>query len=81
MNKIYNQNTVPGPEYRVRTTVRYILTRYCHPYSDVGDGNRMPIEVPGGSTVVGEFTNEQQAFEAAEALAARESHCEATVST
>jgi hypothetical protein len=64
----YNEDTVPPPEYRVRTVARHVVTRYCHPVVSkdgrIGNG--------GGSSVVGEFQSEQQAFEVAQALAARE---------
>ena len=73
---MYNETNVPGPEFRVRTVPRYIVTRYCHPYESrdglTGDG--------GGSKLVGEFENEQQAYEVAQALAKAEAYCGATVS-
>ena len=73
---MFNETNVPGPEYRVRTVVRYVVTRYCHPYQSI-DGTH---SMAGGSTVVGEFHGEQQAFEVAEALAAREPGGQSTVS-
>lgn len=74
---MYDETNVPGPEYRVRTVVRYLVTRYCHPYQskDGGCGST------GASTLVGEFQNEQQAFDVAQALAKAEVAFGATVST
>lgn len=73
---MFNETNVPGPEYRVRPVVRYVVTRYCHPYvsSDGLTGNS------GGSEVVGEFHGEQRAYEVAQAMASSESHCKATIS-
>lgn len=67
---IYDETNVPAPEYRVRTVVRHIVTRYCHPYRFKDSVPSGPIDgvSPGGSTVVGEFPNEQQAFDVAHAL-------------
>lgn len=67
---MYDETNVPGPEYRVRTVVRHIVTRYCHPYRDSRIVEVGPIDgvMAGGSTVVGEFQNEQQAFDVAHAL-------------
>ena len=65
---MYDETNVPGPEYRVRTVVRYVVTRYCHPFTS-RDGT---CGQSGSSTVVGEFHGEQQAFEVAQALAAQE---------
>ena len=75
---MYDENNVPGPEYRVRTVPRYIVTRYCHPFTH-SDPTMMGMS--GGSTLVGEFQNEQQAFEVAQALAKAEAYFGATVST
>ena len=73
---MYDEMNVPGPEFRVRTVVRHVVTRYCHGFmsSDGKSGHS------GSSTVVGEFQNEQQAYEVAQALAKAESHAGATVS-
>lgn len=65
---MYDETNVPGPEYRVRPVVRYVVTRYCHPYQS-RDGK---VGMSGGSSVVGEFDKEQNAYDVAEALAARE---------
>jgi hypothetical protein len=73
---MFNETNVPGPEYRVRPVVRYVVTRYCHPYEH-SDG---PTGNGGGSTVVGEFPNEQQAFDVANALAKNDAYAGATVS-
>lgn len=74
---MYNETNVPGPEYRVRTVVRYVVTRYCHPYvsSDGLTGSS------GQSTLIGEFQNEQQAYDVAQALSQAElPGVEATIS-
>jgi hypothetical protein len=64
---MYTQHNVPGPEYRVRPVVRYVVTRYCFPYvHDELDGNAH--SVPGGSTVIGEFPSEQTAYDVAGAM-------------
>lgn len=65
---VYTEETVPAPEYRVRTVVRYVVTRYCHPYVS-RDGK---TGSSGHSELLGEFHNEQRAYETAQALAARE---------
>lgn len=66
----YNQHNVPGPEYRVRPVVRWVLTRYCHPY--VHEEENGAFGVSGGSAVVAEFENETQAEEIARILQAEE---------
>ena len=76
---MYDETNVPGPEYRVRTVARYVVTRYRHGYTGK-DPVGQPVDIGGSSGVIGEFRNEQQAFEVAQALAARESFCNATVS-
>jgi hypothetical protein len=74
---MFNETNVPGPEYRVRPVVRYVVTRYCHPYEH---SDPTMIGNCGGSTAVGEFPNEQQAFEVANALAKADAYAGATVS-
>lgn len=74
---MYNETNVPGPEYRVRTVPRYIVTRYCHPFTH---SDPTMIGDCGGSKLVGEFENEQQAYEVAQALAKADAYCGATVS-
>lgn len=64
----YNQHNVPGPEYRVRPIVRYVVTRYCHPYVHEDEDGCGAHTVSGGSTVVAEFTHEVQAEEIARIL-------------
>jgi hypothetical protein len=73
---MYDETNVPGPEFRVRTVVRYVVTRYCHPYQS-RDGTH---GMQGSSTVVGEFQSELQACEVANALAYLEASAGATVS-
>jgi hypothetical protein len=73
---MYDETNVPGPEFRVRTVARYVVTRYCHPYQSRDETHGSS----GSSTVVGEFQNEQQAFEVANALAYLEANAGATVS-
>jgi hypothetical protein len=69
---MHNEHNVPGPEYRVRPVVRYIVTRYCYPYEHIGSGENPPIPVAGGSKVVGEFQVEYDAEQVAEALRKQE---------
>lgn len=66
--KVYDETNVPAPEYRVRTVPRYIVTRYCFPYQSA-DGR---VACSGRSDTVGEFPNEQRAFDVAQALAKSE---------
>lgn len=66
---MYDETNVPGPEYRVRPVVRYVVTRYCHPYTQ-SDG---ACALSGGSEVIGEFQNEERANEVAAGLAKAES--------
>lgn len=63
---MYNETNVPGPEYRVRPVVRYVVTRYFHPYQSQ-DGK---IGQNGSSEVIGEFDNEQLADQVCEAMKA-----------
>lgn len=72
---MYDESNVPGPEYRVRTVIRYMVTRYCHPYQKNGE-----VMSNGHSEVIAELPNEQRAFEVAQAMAKAEEHCGATVS-
>lgn len=78
---MYNSENVPGPEFRVRTVPRFIVTRYCHPYESAKDVHGDSVTYPGSSILVGEFQNEQQAFDVAHALAQAEAAFGATVST
>lgn len=71
---MYDETNCPGPEYRVRPVVRYIVTRYCHPYQS-RDGSHGSA---GQSTIIGEFDKEQSAHDVATALAKSESYCSAT---
>lgn len=65
---IYNEDNVPGPEFRVRPVVRYVVTRYCHGYVS-RDGTHGSS---GHSEVIAEMPNEQRAFEVAQAMARAE---------
>lgn len=73
MKTDYNESNVPPAEYRVRTVVRHVVTRYCHPYTHRApspcDVNQADIPVSGGSKVVCEVPDEQQAWDIANALA------------
>lgn len=72
---MYNQHNVPPPEYRVRTVARYIVTRYCHPYCEIPDDyveGQAVSGCAGSSEIIGEFENEQRAFEVAKAMASTE---------
>lgn len=73
---MYNQHNVPPPEYRVRTVARYVVTRYCHPYVEIPEGyagdHPVSLGSSGSSEVIGEFENEQRAFEVAQAMAGTE---------
>lgn len=69
---MYTQDNVPPPEYRVRTVVRHIVTRYCHPYKHETGPNESDIPVSGGSTVICEVASEQGAYDIAQALAKAE---------
>lgn len=62
----YNQHNVPGPEYRVRPVVRYVVTRYCHPY--VHEEEHGAHSVSGGSEVIGEFHKEDNAYAVATSM-------------
>lgn len=72
MKTEYNETNVPPAEYRVRTVVRYVVTRYCYPYTHrappVGDVYHTEIPVSGGSKVVCEVPDEEQAWAIANAL-------------
>lgn len=67
----YDETNVPPPEYRVRTVVRYVVTRYCHPYNQLGVADHLAF-VPGGSRPVCEVEDENKAWEIAQALANQE---------
>lgn len=58
---MHDETTVPGPEFRVRPVIRYVVTRYFHPYLS-RDGSHGSS---GRSEVVGEFHNEDTAREVA----------------
>lgn len=76
---MYDETNVPGPEFRVRPVVRYVVTRYCHPCTQkLPDGEQ--IHMAGGSEVIAELPNEQRAYEVAQAMAKAEAHFGATVS-
>lgn len=62
---MYDETNVPAPEFRVRPVVRYVVTRYCHPYQS-RDGLH---GATGSSQVIGEFDQEIHADEVARALA------------
>lgn len=65
---MFDETNVPGPEFRVRPVVRYVVTRYCHPYISA-DGK---CSSSGHSEVIAELPNEQRAFEVAQAMAKAE---------
>lgn len=65
---MYDETNVPGPEFRVRPVVRYVVTRFCHPYVDNNAGRNEALYIPGGSEVLAEVPSEQRAFEIAEAM-------------
>lgn len=70
---MYTQDNVPPPEYRVRTVVRYVVTRYCFPYEHIArSDSEESMEVPGGSSAICEVASEQGAYEIAVALAKSE---------
>ena len=73
---MFDETNVPGPEFRVRPVVRYVVTRYCHPYTSA-DGKSSN---GGSSEVIAELPNEQRAFEVASAMANAEGPINATVS-
>lgn len=62
---MFNETNVPPPEFRVRTVVRHVVTRYCHPYTH----SQGHLGHCGGSTVVCEVSSEQGAYDIAEAMA------------
>ncbi len=68
---MYDQHNVPPPEFRVRPVVKYVVTKYCHPYTHKpGLGiNDKEIPVSGGSSVVCEVVGEAAAYDIARALA------------
>lgn len=66
---MYDETNAEGPEFRVRTVVRYLVTRFSPPHRDLSG----KVCSTGSSKVVGEFQNEQQAFVVAQALANSES--------
>lgn len=61
----YDETNVPQPEYRVRLVARYVVTRYCYPYTQRGGG----FNVSGGSRVICEVPTEQGAYDIARAIA------------
>lgn len=71
----YDENSVPGPEYRVRPVTRFVVTRFCHPYR-AADGSHYDA---GGSEIIGEFDSEIRAGDVAEAMAKADSHPRASV--
>jgi len=69
---MYDQNNVPPPEYRIRPVVRYVVTRYCHPYSYemcIDGCDVQQLSQAGGSTVICEVPSEQGAYDIARAVA------------
>lgn len=65
---MYDETNVPPPDYRVRPVVRFLLTRFCHPFTN-RDGS---VGMSGSSSVLGTFDNEDQANEVAAMLEQRE---------
>jgi hypothetical protein len=65
---MYDETNVPGPEYRVRPVVRYVVTRYCHPFTS-SDGKSGSA---GHSEVIAEFHSDERAHEVAAAMGNRE---------
>jgi hypothetical protein len=75
---MYDETNVPGPEYKVRPVVRYLVTVYFHPYL-AKDQSGFPLPIEGSSKVVGEFEREDRALEVQEALQKRsDQHQEAS---
>jgi hypothetical protein len=73
---MFNEKNVPGPEYRIRPVVRYVVTRYCHPYMSEDRTQRSL----GGSEVIAEFPSEDRALDVARAMAKHEEGFGATLS-
>lgn len=69
---VHNQHDVPPPEYRVRTVVRHVVTRYCHPYTMCDAHGNGAYNVKGSSSVICEVANDVTAYEIAKALAKQE---------
>jgi hypothetical protein len=65
---LYDETNVPAPEYRVRTVVRHIVTRYCFPYQS-RDNTHGSM---GHSETIAEFSSEQRAYDVACAMAKAE---------
>lgn len=57
---MYDETNVPGPEYRVRQVVRYLVTVYFHPYL-TKDQKGFPLPIEGSSKVIGEFDRDDNA--------------------
>lgn len=68
---MYDETNVPGPEYKVRPVVRYLVTVYYHGYM-TKDQHGYPMEIQGSSRVVGEFEREDLAGEVQQAMQKRE---------
>lgn len=68
----HNESNVPPPEYRIRTVVRHVVTRYCHPYTVKNSNGDGIFNVNGGSSVICEVPSEQGAYDIATALALAE---------
>lgn len=64
---MYDETNVPGPEYKVRPVVRYLVTVFYHGYM-AKDQHGYPIQIDGSSRVVGEFEREDQAMLVQEAM-------------
>ena len=61
---MYDETNVPGPEFKVRPVVRYVVTVYYHPYES-RDGK---CSMSGSSEVIGEFAREDRAEEVRESM-------------
>jgi hypothetical protein len=59
-NDMYDETNVPGPEYKVRPVVRYLVTVYFHPYT-AKDQHGFPLPIEGSSKVIGEFDRDDNA--------------------
>lgn len=67
---MYDENNVPGPEYKVRPVVRYLVTVFFHGYM-TKDQHGYPLEIQGSSRVIGEFEREDHADDVKQALQKR----------
>jgi hypothetical protein len=74
---MHDESNVPGPEFKVRSVTRYVVTRYFYPYKKA---DALGGVVEGYSEVLAEVPTEEKAIEIAQCMVTASAAIGATLS-